>query len=139
MELDFSFNGKNASEYGIRLQSAISVSDAKPRVNAITIPARNEELHIYDGSFENRTITASCFVLADNVSEAMARINSFLFDDFMGGYKPLITSYDPNNKWLVQVVSAGAITPRLNKLNAFDIRFTAKPYKVNLTDGSETL
>lgn len=137
--LDFTFNGKKASDYGIRLQEAISFSAAVPVVQAVHVPGRNGDLHIFDGSFENRTASAKCFVLADNAADAMAAVNSFLFEGFSGGYKPLIPSDDEGHYWEAIVTNAGEIQTRLSKLNPFTIEWTCKPYRIDVESGDAVL
>lgn len=137
--LDFTFNNKVASEHGIRLQGSIEFSEAIPVMETISVPGRNGDLHVYSGNFENRTATASCFVLADNAADAMAAVNAFLFENFTGGYKALTTSDDPNHYWEAQVVKASAMKTRAGKLNPFEIVFTCKPYRVDIESGDVVL
>lgn len=131
-ELDFSWNGKVASDYGIKLQTPIMVSELEPDMEAIKVPGKNGDLHTYTGAFKNRTATASCFVVGGDVESAMDIINDFVYDAYAEGYKRLIVSDDQEHYWAAQVTSANRIEQHLNHINAFEIVWTIRPQKCDV-------
>lgn len=134
-ELDFSLDGVWASTVGIYLCAPVTFSQAKPRVETISIAGRSGDLHISDGSYDNRTASVECFVLdATNVTLEMKAVMKFLFSDT--GYRKLQVSQDTDHYWYARISNAGEIEPRLNILNKFTIEFDCKPFK--MVDGSET-
>lgn len=121
-------------DVGIYLQKPIEFSAAEPRAERVEVPGRNGDLHIYDGSYKNRTGKAECYALVNDVSAYMANINDFLFSS--AGYQKLHVSDDPNHFWEARIANASEIASRVNLLNPFTIEFDCKPFR-RLIDGEE--
>lgn len=62
----FSFNGKNASEFGIVFDSFPSIQEGEERVRDIIIAGRDEPLTISDGTFTNSLATFTGHVIGDS-------------------------------------------------------------------------
>ena len=123
----FFLDGIDARSAGICLQEPISFSDAVPVVEIQSIPGRNGDL-IYDtGSYENRSGSASCFCLKNNVEKSISSAGRFL----MGkkGYRRLETSDDPDHYWMARVENSPQIAMRLRTLAPFEIGFDCKPQR----------
>lgn len=124
----FFLDGMDALSVGIHLQNPIVFSAPVPIVTAESIPGRNGSLIFDDGTFENRTGTAECFVLLyGNVERAIRAANKFLLSK--RGYRRLETTDDPDHYWLAMVKNGAQIEQRLRTLAPFEIEFDCKPQR----------
>lgn len=123
----FYLDGIDARSVGIQLQAPIEFSEAVPVVEAQTIPGRNGDLIWETGSYENRSGSASCFCLQEDVEKALSSAGRFL----MGkkGYRRLETSDDPDHYWMARVENSPRIEQRLRMLSPFEIGFDCKPQR----------
>lgn len=123
----FYLDGIDAGSVGIRLQAPIVFSKAVPVIETQAIPGRNGDLIFETGSYENRSGSASCFCLQEDVETAISSAGRFL----MGGrgYRRLETSDDPNHYWMARVENSPQIAMRLRALAPFDISFDCKPQR----------
>lgn len=123
----FYLDGIDAASAGIHLQKPIVFSEAVPNIESKTIPGRNGALIFDSGSYENRSGSASCFCLQDDVESAISSAGRFL----MGGkgYRRLETSDDPDHYWMARVENSPQIEMRLRVLAPFEIEFDCKPQR----------
>lgn len=99
-----------------------------PRVNTIKVPGRNGDLHIYDGSYENRTGSCTAFVYhPDNVKAEMAKVQQWLLGGM--GYRRLVTDEDQEHFLLARVTNGADVAARINKIAPFAIRFDCMPQR----------
>lgn len=123
----FYLDGIDAGSVGIRLQAPIVFSKAVPVIETQTIPGRNGDLIFETGSYENRSGSASCFCLQEDVETAISSAGRFLMGN--KGYRRLETSDDPNHYWMARVENSPQIAMRLRSLAPFDISFDCKPQR----------
>ena len=123
----FYLDGIDAASAGIHLQKPIVFSEAIPNIESKTIPGRNGVLIFDTGSYKNRSGTASCFCLQEDVESAVSSAGRFLMSG--NGYRRLETSDDPNHYWMSRVVNSPQIEMRLRVLAPFDISFDCKPQR----------
>lgn len=123
----FYLDGIDAGSVGIRLQAPIVFSKAVPVVETQTIPGRNGNLIFETGSYENRSGSASCFCLQEDVETAISSAGHFLMGE--RGYRRLETSDDPNHYWMARVENSPQIAMRLRALAPFEISFDCKPQR----------
>lgn len=123
----FYLDGIDATSAGIRLQKPIVFSEAVPNIESKTIPGRNGDLIFETGSYKNRSGSASCFCLQEDVETAISSAGRFLMSK--KGYRRLETSNDPNHYWMARVENSPQIEMRLRALAPFDIRFDCKPQR----------
>lgn len=123
----FYLDGIDATSAGIRLQKPIVFSEAVPNIESKTIPGRNGDLIFETGSYKNRSGSASCFCLQDNVESAISSAGRFLMSK--KGYRRLETSDDPNHYWMARVENSPQIEMRLRVLAPFEIEFDCKPQR----------
>ena len=99
----------------------------KENIESKTIPGRNGALIFDTGSYKNRSGSASCFCLQEDVEAAVSSAGRFL----MGGkgYRRLETSDDPNHYWMVRVKNSPQIEMRLRVIAPFEIEFDCKPQR----------
>ena len=123
----FYLDGVDAASAGIHLQKPVVFSKAIPNIESKTIPGRNGALIFDTGSYKNRSGSASCFCLQDDVESAISSAGRFL----MGGkwYRRLETSDDPNHYWMARVENSPQIEMRLRVLAPFEIEFDCKPQR----------
>ena len=58
---DFTFNGVSAAEMGLRIERYPVIRKPRKRLTSITVPGRNGNLHISDGSYESIVIRYECW------------------------------------------------------------------------------
>ena len=123
----FFLDGIDAKTVGINLQNPIQFTQAVPKYSTQSIPGRNGNLIFETDSYENRTGTAKCFCLRENVELAISASGRFL----MGkpGYRRLETSDDPDHFWLARVKNSPRIGMRASALSPFEIGFDCKPQR----------
>lgn len=117
----------DAASAGIHLQKPIVFSEAVPNIESKTIPGRNGALIFETGSYKNRSGSASCFCLQEDVEKAISSAGRFLMSK--KGYRRLETSDDPNHYWMARVENSPQIEMRLRVLAPFDISFDCKPQR----------
>lgn len=123
----FYLDGIDAASAGIHLQKPIVFSEAVPNINSKTIPGRNGALIFDTGSYKNRSGSASCFCLQEDVEGAISSAGRFLMSK--KGYRRLETSDDPNHYWMARVENSPQIEMRLRVLAPFEIEFDCKPQR----------
>lgn len=133
LDSSFWFDGIRGKEMGIELQEDFTISEPVPNVTTIKVPGRNGDLHYFDGSYQNRTATAPCFILNKAMQFDVDRVNQWL----MKGqeYRKLWFESDPDHYLMARVASGISNKPVLNLLNGFDLAFDCKPQRY-LMDGS---
>ena len=123
----FYLDGIDAQSAGIYLQKSIVFSEAVPNIESKTIPGRNGALIFDTGSYKNRSGSASCFCLQEDVETAISSAGRFLMSK--KGYRRLETSNDPNHYWMALVENSPQIEMRLRVLAPFEIEFDCKPQR----------
>ena len=123
----FYLDGIDAASVGIHLQKPIVFSEAVQNIESKTIPGRNGALIFDTGSYKNRSGSASCFCLQEDVEAAVSSAGRFLMG--LKGYRRLETSEDPNHYWMARVKNSPQIEMRLRVLAPFEIEFDCKPQR----------
>jgi phage-related protein len=132
----FYLDGVDARSAGINLQSPLKFSEAIPIVEVQNVPGRNGNIVFETGSYENRSGSASCFCLQENVEKAVSEVGRFLTSK--KGYRRLETSDDPDHYWMARVENTPQIAMRVNLLSPFEISFDCKPQRF-LKSGEEPI
>lgn len=124
---DFHFwlDGQRSTDYGINLQRPLTFEKPSRRVDIVSIPGRNGDLHKSQDAFESVPATAECFVLGDNAEEDMGRAVTWLLGT--RGTRRLETPEDPGVFRLVNIYEGFKTDPRVNRLGAFSVSITARP------------
>lgn len=123
----FYLDGIDAQSASIYLQKPIVFSEAVPNIESKTIPGRNGDLIFESGSYKNRSGSASCFCLQEDVEGAVSSAGRFLMSK--KGYRRLETSNDPNHYWMARVENSPQMEMRIRVLAPFDISFDCKPQR----------
>lgn len=125
MDHYFIFDGKRSYDMGIDVQGEFSVSGGEPNVTEYRIPGRNGGLHEWDGTYADRRISASCYMLSHVTPREIREASAWL----LGGYKRLVLSDDEEHFYLARAMRGISEDIRKGILNPFAIDFTAKPQK----------
>ena len=123
----FYLDGIDAQSAGIYLQKPIVFSEAVPNIESKTIPGRNGDLIFETGGYKNRSGSASCFCLQEDVEGAVSSAGRFLMRK--KGYRRLETSNDPNHYWMARVENSPQMEMRIRVLAPFEIGFDCKPQR----------
>jgi phage-related protein len=135
----FWIDGERSDDHGIYLQAPLTFTAATPNITTVSVPGRNGDLHIFDGSFSNVEGTAKCFALRKGeAKEAVSAISRWVLSTT--GYRRLVTSDDPEI-FREAVVTAGPETEiRMRTLAPFSIKFNCKPQRFFLSgENTETV
>lgn len=137
LDYEIWLDGVSNKDVGIRMQGAVDISAATPRIDTVEIPGRNGDLHFWDGSYENRTATVGAYVYRpDFVKSAFGAVNRWLFDSVT--YRKLVTDDDRDHFIMARVTNSAEIAARIRRLAPFEIEFDCKPQRF-LTIGEESV
>lgn len=123
----FYYGGISARDFGIRMQSPVTFSGVQPKENTISVPGRNGDLHSSEHAYANKTAEAICFVLQENVQQALDQIVKWTLLE--PGHKRLELEDDPEYYHMARVTNGPEIQVRMKLLAPFTIRFDCKPQK----------
>lgn len=123
----FIFKNIRAKSKGIELQAPLSISSAYPKVEKQIIPGRNGTLIDHDGTFENRTITARCYLLDMALGSRIDDINAWLFGQ--GGYHRFEDTQDEKHFMLARASRGIDKYAKMGRINSFYLEFDAKPQR----------
>lgn len=123
----FIFKNVRAKAKGIELQAPLSISAAYPKVKKQIIPGRNGTLIDHDGTFENRTITARCYLLDMALESRIDDINAWLFGQ--GGYHRFEDTQDEKHFMLARASRGIDKYAKMGRINSFYLEFDAKPQR----------
>lgn len=125
----FYLDGVSAKSHGIYLQEPIQISGLVPVYEKTDIPGRSGTVFRSTGAYQNRTATAKCFCLCDNVADTLKAVEDFLFSKL--GYRRLSLSDATDWYWEAVVTTGPQIEIRAGKLAPFEIVFSCKPQMVS--------
>ncbi len=123
----FIFRAIRAKSHGIELRAPIAVSPAVKNVTPIVIPGRNGVLYQSDGSYQNRTIVASCYLLSYTLQKDIDAVNSWLVGK--DGYFRFEDTADTHHFMLARTTRGIERQTRAGILNPFVLEFDAKPQR----------
>ena len=123
----FKYGNTRSDVFGIYMQREIEMTEAVPRVQDIYVPGRNGLLHTWDGSYNSRAATATCYITSRVFPKDIREINYWLIGE--PKYKKLVLEYDEEHFLLARAVNG--VSEKLVKsiLNPFAIDFECRPEK----------
>lgn len=131
------FNDKKSSDFGVWASGSQIFETPAKRVERISVPGRNGDLIIEDGSFENVELTFKDCFIPNNFAENFSNFKSFL--NRQKGYQRLELSWFPDEYRLATF--ADSISPTIKNWDGrgkFDITFNCKPQRF-LKSGEEPI
>lgn len=133
----FWLDNQRNDTFGIKLQGPITFSQPMPRMETVTVPGRNGDLHYYDGSYNNVTGSARCFALEkEYVGRALSGVARYTLLE--PGYHRLETSDEPGIYRMATVTAGPNTEIRMRILAPFELTFDCMPQKF-LLEGEEKL
>lgn len=123
----FIFAGESSLDYGIGISGSGTYNRPAKRADRLTVPGRNGDLFIEDGSFENREYTYPAYIVED-LPKRIDALSAFLLS--ANGYQRLEDTYHP--ECFRQAIYLGGldVTPgTLNAYGKFEVKFDVKPQK----------
>ncbi|KGG81066.1 tail protein [Caloranaerobacter azorensis H53214] len=126
--LSFNFNGKDSYiDFGILITKRPTIPSPKRRISYIDIPGRHSRLKYDEGTFEDITIVVECAIKSeDNLNIKIDEIKAWLFN---AGESDLIFSFQPDKKYIAQVVNAIDFEQAFEYASRFPVIFNCKPFK----------
>lgn len=121
----FYLDGISCEDYGIVLQGPMEFSGRVPKVTTITIPGRNGDLHIYEGSYGNISGKVKCYILDEYGMDALYNAVGWLMEK--EGYRRLETGEASDFFRLARVVGGPQDALRKGLLAPFDLEFDCDP------------
>ena len=120
----FSFGGQRSYDFGLRIESAPTLSKPKRKVELISIPGRNGNLRVDQGGFENVSVTYKCSFRGD--ATKASEIVEWLYAAG-AGYAILRDSYFPGVFRLGAFDGPIDIVSPLNRAGRCNITFDCRP------------
>ncbi|MDR5586039.1 distal tail protein Dit [Clostridium aquiflavi] len=126
--LSFNFAGKNSyDDYGILISQRPNIPSPKRRVNMINIPGRNSNLRFDEKTYDDITLTVECSVKdTQNLADKIDDIAVWLFE---AGESDLVFSFQPDKKYIAQVVNSIDFKQVYKYFSEFPIIFNCRPFK----------
>ncbi|WP_373181208.1 distal tail protein Dit [Clostridium butyricum] len=129
--LSFTFGNKNSyTDYGILIAKRPNIPLPKRRVSNVVIPGRSSSLKFDEGTYDDITITLECSIIdKKDIIEKIDKIKEWLV---ITGESDLIFSFEPNKKYIAQIVNAIDFKQALKYTSSFPIIFNCKPFKYSV-------
>lgn len=126
--LSFNFAGKSSyDDYGILISQRPNLPSPKRRVNTINIPGRDSNLRFDEKTYDDITLTVECSVKdRENIANKIDDIKAWLFE---AGEGDLIFSFQPDKKYIAQVVNSIDFKQVYKYFSEFPIIFNCRPFK----------
>ncbi len=124
--LSFIFNRKDSfQDFGIYIEKRPNLPSPKRRVSYIEVPGRDSSLRRDEGTYEDITLSVECSLIGDPYSK-ISSIKSWLLN---AGEGDLIFSYQPDQKYIAQVVNSIDFEVVLKITSHFVILFNCQPFQ----------
>ncbi|WP_321160893.1 distal tail protein Dit [Clostridium sporogenes] len=136
--LSFTFGNKNSyDDFGIIISKRPSIPSPKRRVTYIEIPDKSSNFKFDEGTFEDITILVECGVnLKANLADKIDEIKAWIINT---GESDLIFSFQPDKKYIAQVVNMIDFKQVLKHTSRFPIIFNCKPFKYSVEENIITI
>lgn len=124
--LSFTFGGKDsAQDFGIYIAKRPSLPSPKRRVSYIDVPGRDSTLRQDEKTYEDVTLSVECSLIS-NPYPKISSIKSWLLN---AGESDLIFSFQPDRKYIAQVVNSIDFEVVLKVTSHFVIVFNCQPFQ----------
>jgi len=136
--LSFNFGGKNSYvDYGIIMSERPPIPSPLRRVTTLEVPGRNSALRFDENTFEDITIIVECGLKdKTNLADKVDLIKGWLIGT---GESSLVFDFQPNKKYVAQVVNAISFAQVYKIFSKFIIIFNCRPFKASVSNSAITL
>lgn len=136
--ITFQFGGKiSYYDFEITVVERPLIPLPAKRVQSVEIPGRNSTLHFDDGTYGDITIGVKCRVKdTNNLADRLDQIKSWLMN---AGENDLIFDFQPNKKYIAQVVNQIDFKQVFKIFGEFIIIFNCRPFKYSVINQVTTL
>lgn len=122
----FKFGEKATWDFNMRVQHYPRQNAPVRKMQTITVPGRNGDLHIQENSFGNYTQLYDCYFRADRSTPEQAHaVKAWLLSS--GAYQRLEDTYDPAHFRLAVFAGPLDIDNRLNRYGVCSVNFKCDP------------
>ena len=136
----FTFGGVTSSDFGIYVSGEGLFNAPKRSAEVVTIPGRNGDFIVDNGSFENIEVTYRVFNQEKNLDDfrtKLGNLRSALASKV--GYQRLTDTFHPTEYRMAAFIDGVEITPiKYNTASEFEIKFNCKPQRF-LTSGESKI
>lgn len=125
------FDGENSFEYGVFISGEGTFNAPKRRARKISIPGRDGDLVLDEGSFENIQVRYPAFIVAKNKAEFKEKLEAFRSSLLSKtGYVRLSDTYHKDEYRMAAYLEGLEVSPKLhNKAGNFTLVFDCKPQR----------
>lgn len=126
--LSFTFNNKDSyKDFDILIAARPSIPSPKRRVSYVEIPGRSSSLKFDEEAYEDITLVVECSIKPSQ--DIVSKIDAIKGWIFNSGEADLIFSFQPNRKYIAQVVNAIDFKLIYGIIGKFPLVFNCKPFK----------
>lgn len=125
------FDGENSFDYGVYISGEGTFDAPKRRARKISIPGRDGDLVLDEGSFENIQVSYPAFIVAKNKAEFKEKLEAFRSALLSKtGYVRLSDTYHKDEYRMAAYLEGLEVSPKLhNKAGNFTLVFDCKPQR----------
>lgn len=135
--LSFNFGSKNSfTDYGILITKRPSIPSPKRRITNVVVPGRNSSLKFDENTYEDITIAVECSLKEGSLTNKIDDIKGWLIGI---GESSLIFDFQPDRKYIAQVVNTIDFTQAYKCFSKFIIIFNCQPFKYSVNNSSINL
>ena len=127
----FSFKGKDSRDFGILISAAPEKMRAERRVEQVTIPGRNGELTVDEGTYAPYVISVECGTRgSENLDEILA---------WLDGAGELILCTEPDKVFRASIYNKISVADMIYLYNSFLLQFRVQPFKYSVNAAGDAL
>ena len=127
----FHFKGKDSRDFGILISAAPEKVRAERRVEQVTIPGRNGELTVDEGTYAPYVISVECSTRgSENLDEILAWLN---------GAGELILCTEPDKAFRASIYNKISVADMIYLYNSFLLQFRVQPFKYSVNAAGDAL
>lgn len=122
----FKFGNKATWDFDMHVQQYPSQSAPARKMQVITVPGRNGELHLQENAFNNLPVSYSCYFHGSDPAPDVAHaVKAWLLSS--GAYQHLEDTYDPKHFRLAAFAGPIDIENRFNRYGVCTVNFNCDP------------
>ena len=126
MRSKFIFGDKSSEDFGIRIEKLPAIMTPKRRMQTVSVPGRNGDLHYQENAFENYIQPYECYFHSSLSTTKQAHaIHAWLLHS--GTYQRLWDTYDPDHYRMVAFSGPLEITNYLKRYGRCVLNFDCAP------------